>query len=285
MSGEQIQHVPIGRIISNPQVRKKFDQASIISLAESFMAVGQQQPLRVRAEGDHFVLVDGERRLRAGQLREMATMAVIVETASLDDADVLQRQLIANIQREDLQPLERARGIQQLKTLRKCTASEVAKLLAMSPATVTRLLALLSLPEELQRRIESGELSPSAAYELSRIEDTTEQGTRAEQVLTRKLTRDGLVAASKSARRQKSGDKPEKALNRVTAVLGDGRSVTVAAADLNLESFITVLEELLTQARRIRPQGLSLQTFARMLKEKSQPVHSAQNPGGPHATV
>lgn len=278
---EQIQHIEIGRIVANPQVRKTFDESSLASMAESLAAVGQLQPVRVRQSGEKFVVVDGERRLRAGLIAKLTTLAVIVEVEKLDDADVLIRQLVANIQREDLTPLEKARGIHSLMKQLKCNCSEVAKRVAMSAATVTRLLALLTLPDELQRRVETGDIPASAAYELSRIDNPAERDTHADALADGRLTRDGLVAASKSARRL-GGEKPIAAAARVTAMLGQGRSVTVVSQNLNLDSFIAVLEDLLSRARRIRPQGLTLQTFAKMLKEQCQPSLSAPAAGGLH---
>src|SRR4051794_38916321 len=87
------------------QVRESFD--GIDGLADTLSEVGQLHPIRVRKEGDYYLIVDGERRYRAAKQLGWKTISCIVEQKDLSAGEVTQRQLIANCQREDLKPLEK----------------------------------------------------------------------------------------------------------------------------------------------------------------------------------
>lgn len=262
---EQISLIPIGQITADEQVRKIFDKTAIESLAASLIEVGQLQPIRVRLTSNGYRIVDGELRFRAASEAGLGELAAIIEEKELGTADVLQRQLVANCQRNDLTPLETANAISQLMTATRCNASEAAKMLSMSPATVTRLLALLKLPEELQAKVANGELAASAAYELTRISEPAELAEAAAKLTSGKLTRDGL----RSARKKGPHDPDETKVSRVTAMLGDGRSVVVAGPELDLDQCIATLSQLLRKVRSAKRSGLSLQTLVNVLKDQN----------------
>jgi len=264
---EQIQHIPLDKIVAEVQVRKAFDEEGLVGLAAMLKDVGQLQPCRVRKSKDAFVIVDGERRYRAAKLAGLTTLAVIIEGKDLCEGEVLQRQLIANCQREDLTPLEKAKGIAELMKSTGWKAGEAATRLGTSNGTATRLLALLSLPESIQDQVASGVIPASAAYELSRVGDAGQQQELANQFAAGRLTRDALAGAIKAQAKGTTKD-PSSAAGRATAQLGDGRSVTVVGCSLSLEGFIEILEELLAKARKVRPQGVELGTFCKMLRDQ-----------------
>jgi ParB family chromosome partitioning protein len=269
MCNEQIQYPRLDQVATASQVREHFDEESIYGLAMSLKEVGQLQPIRVRKVGDKFVIVDGERRFRAAKKAGFTTIAAIIEEKDMTGGEVVQRQMIANCQREDLTPLEKSKAVAGLMEETGWNASQVAAKLGLSNATVTRLLALLTLPAEVQKRVASGEIAASAAYELARVEDAGEQAKLANQLASGRLTRDGLTGAMKASRNEKPPAGGTQAA-RATAVLGPGRSVTVACADLTLERFIELIEELLAKARKVRPQGVELSTFVKMLRDQSR---------------
>lgn len=266
---EQIQYFPIERIKAQTQVRREFPTESLAELAASLKEVGQLQPIRVRKVGEEFLIVDGERRYRAAQLAGMATLAVIVEEKDLSNGEVIQRQLIANCQREDLSPIEKARAMSQLMDSTGWKLGVMATRLGISAGSATKLMGLLKLPAAIQRQVTSGKIGLSAAYELTRVEDTETQQGLAEQLATGQLTRDALAGRLKSQQKP-VGRSTNGSTGRVTAQLGAGRTVTVAGPALNLEGFIELLEELLGKARKIRPQGVELGTFIKMLKDQAQ---------------
>ena len=155
---EQIQYIAVDRITANPQVRKVFDLEALEGLAASLQEVGQLQPLRVRMVGDKFIIVDGERRYRAAKLAALETLAVIVEGKDLCESELLQRQLMANCQREDLSPIEKAKAITQLMEVTGWKVGEAAGKLGMSAGMATKLLGILKLPEPILLQVTAGNL-------------------------------------------------------------------------------------------------------------------------------
>lgn len=266
MVQEHVQYLPLNQIAVEQNVRTTFDDESLEGLLLSLKSVGQLQPIRVRKVGDRYVIVDGERRYRAARKLEMPTLAVIVEGKELGEGAVVLRQLVANVQREDLLPLEKAHAIRKLMAATQWNASETATRLGISNANVSRLLALLELPAEIQERVAAGEIPASAAYHLAKCHNPEQQADLAQQVASGKLTRDALVGARKAARRTQ-GDSPVSPVSRATAMLGINQSVTVAGRSLTLDDFIALLEECLTKARQSRTKGLALGTFLRMCKD------------------
>src|SRR5208282_712517 len=161
MATEQIQYFTLDRISVAPQVRKHFDEEALAGLAQSLREIGQQQPIRVRREGERLVIVDGERRYRAAKKAGMPTIGVVIDEKELCAGEVLHRQLIANIQREDLSPMEKARAIDELLKETGWTATVVASKIGLSNATVSRLLSLLNLPDNIQQQVSAGEVPMS----------------------------------------------------------------------------------------------------------------------------
>lgn len=269
MHEDVIQYVPIELLLAEPQVRRVFDAQEIEALGVSICEVGMLQPIRVRKEGDRLPIVDGERRYRAALCIGLATVPVIVEGKPLDEGEILQRQLIANCQRADLSSLEKAVAISQLMQFEACSASQVAAKLALSPATVTRLLASLALPEPIRRQIAAGKISASAAYELAQVKDTAEQAALAEQLVAGTLSRDTLAGKRKEHARH-GGKIGDLTMQRATAVLDAERSVTVTAPGLSLDGFIQAIEDVLARARRERTRGVALATFIKVLRDQAR---------------
>jgi ParB/RepB/Spo0J family partition protein len=267
---EQIQYLPIGKIVCERQVRDHIEEASLRELASGLKEVGQLQPIRVRTVGDKYVVLDGERRfLAAANYAGFQTIAAIIETQDLDEGQIIRRQLIANCH-EELKPMEKARAIGRLMEVTGWSASEGAKRLGMSNANVSRLLALLSLPAPIQKQVEDGVIPSSAAAELARVDDPAKQGELAQRIANGQLTRDGLTGERKAARKNGSNT-TKRAGSRATAVLDKKRRVTVWGEDgLDLESFLQILEELAAKVRKFRPRGIGLQTGLRILKEEAK---------------
>lgn len=268
MKPQTIHHLTIDKFICQPQVRDRLDPAKIEQMAQSFKTVGQLQPILARRDGERFVPTDGHYRLAAARHLGWKAIAAILEENPLSAGDVLTRQLIANCQRDDLTDLEIARGIERLMETTGWTASQVATNLGFSNAKVSGLRKLLTLPVGILTEVETGKISASAAAELARCDDPAEQAELAQRLAEGRLTRDGVAGARKAARRAANGD--DARLTRVTAPLGEGRSITIAGAELTLESLIEAVEQLLAKARRVRSQGIALRTFVKMLKDQAE---------------
>ncbi len=274
MVQEVIQYLPTENIECDAQIREQFPEQELIGLARSMQEVGLQQPIRVRRDCDRLVVVDGERRLRAARLIKMREIAAIIEEKELCPGEILQLQIISHVQKSDLSPYARAKGIKQLIEATGWTAAEAAGKVGQSASSVAKLLALTSLPDSIREKLTAGQISQSSAYELSRVDDPAKQAELAQQVAERRLTRDQL---SLSVKAQHNGDAEKTPVpsSRVTAALAGGQSVTVTAAGLTLERFIEVIEAVLAKARKSRGHGLGLREFVRMLRNESKAAIAA----------
>ncbi|KAA3637772.1 MAG: ParB/RepB/Spo0J family partition protein [Armatimonadetes bacterium] len=163
--------IPIKDIDPNPkQPRTEFDQSGIDSLADSISAVGLLQPVVVRAESDRYVLVAGERRLRAAKQAGLATIPAVIRDTTDDEANLTEA-LVENLQREDLSPLEEAAAFNQLLEDYGMTHEQVAQQVGRSRSAVTNTVRLLQLPAPIQAMLASGSLSAGHARALLGSED------------------------------------------------------------------------------------------------------------------
>lgn len=164
--------IRVDGIRANPhQPRSEFDPDRIDALAASIEAVGLLQPIVVRAEGDDYVLVAGERRLRAVRQLGHATVAAVIRDET-DAATNLTEALVENLQREDLNPLEEAAAYQTLLEEYGMTHDEVGERVGKSRSAVTNTVRLLGLPAQIQRIVASGDLAAGHARALLGCEDT-----------------------------------------------------------------------------------------------------------------
>lgn len=161
------------------QPRTEFDEESISELAASLKVKGQLQPIRVRwsEHAKAWTIIAGERRWRAAQLAGLEKVQCYFHDGELTESEILQEQVIENIQRRSLQPLEEARSFAKLMKLENWKGKEVASSLGLHPTKVSRSLALLKLPAELQSQVASGELPARTAYEISKIRDDEQRRT------------------------------------------------------------------------------------------------------------
>ena len=161
--GVSIQEIPIGELDPNPdQPRQTFSEESIAQLSSSIRDQGVLQPLLVvPGNGGRYRIVAGERRYRAGRIAGLETLPCIVK-----DIDVIHQMeiaLIENLQREDLNPLEAAKGIQALMQQCGYTQEKVSARLGKSRPAVANLLRMLSLPDEVTEMVRDGLLTACCA--------------------------------------------------------------------------------------------------------------------------
>lgn len=263
-----IQQIPLDKIISGKQVRERFDEESLTGLTQSMRESGQQEPIHVLPlDGDRYSLLTGGRRLRAARKAGWTSVSAIVEDGDLSKGEILVRQIIENAQREDLSPLEKAKAIDLLMKETGWNATQTAAKLGLANGTITKLLALLSLPDGVQQRIRDGELPATAAYKLTHVKDSAEQDQLASRVANGDLTRDQLSGAIKARKRNRGAKKnPSPRCSHATAKLEGRQSVTVSAPALDLNSFVQILEKLLAHAEQARSDGLTLDALLKRLK-------------------
>lgn len=166
-SNDQVRLLPVESISPNPQQpRKSFDSEQLEDLAASIKLHGVIQPLIVIAAErvDRYTLIAGERRLRASKLAGLKEVPAIVRTASQQEQ--LEFAIIENVQREDLNPLERAKAYQNLADQFSLTHEDIARRVGKNRATVTNTLRLLNLPLSVQQALLNGAISEGHARSL-----------------------------------------------------------------------------------------------------------------------
>jgi ParB family chromosome partitioning protein len=198
-----LQEIPVAAIRPNPQQpREHFDEESLAALAESIREVGVLQPILVRAGGDGFEMIAGERRWRAARRIGLQTIPGIVRTA--DDASMLQQAIIENVQREELNPLEEAAAYQQLIEDFSLTHDDVAGRVGKSRTTITNTLRLLQLPPSIQRHLKERSLRMGHARALLGTPDRAFQ----EQLAKRAVAEELSVREVEEAIRRRDDAKP-----------------------------------------------------------------------------
>jgi ParB family chromosome partitioning protein len=171
---DSLSQVGVDLIDGNPfQPRKTFDDDELSSLQESIRHHGILQPLVVRQQGTRFQLVAGERRLRAA--RAAGLMDVPVRIVDFNDQQVLEAALVENIQRADLNPIEKAQGFRDYLDRFQMKHEELAARIGIARTTLSNLLGLLELPQEIQDRVRTGQISVGHAKILKGINDPERQ--------------------------------------------------------------------------------------------------------------
>jgi ParB family chromosome partitioning protein len=158
----------------NPyQPRQTFDDAEIADLADSIRTHGILQPLIVRRLGDGFELVAGERRLRAAQAADWRQ--VPVQIRDVDDRQMAELAIVENVQRKDLNAIEKAESFERYIDQYQCTQEELAARVHIDRSTVANLIRLLELPADVKRMVQEGEISQGHARALLPLGDEQEQ--------------------------------------------------------------------------------------------------------------
>ncbi len=164
----------LDRIQFNPyQPRKQFDEDELKSLTDSVKTHGILQPLVVRAVGEGYQLIAGERRLRAAQAAGLKEVPVHV--VGFDDQQVFEAALVENIQRTDLNAIEKAQGFKEYLDKFGMTQEQLGAKLGLDRTTISNLLGLLNLAEEVQLAVRSAQISLGHAKILKGIPEHDRQ--------------------------------------------------------------------------------------------------------------
>jgi ParB family transcriptional regulator, chromosome partitioning protein len=170
----RLMSIPVEAIRNNPlQPRRTFDEAGLASLAASLRDRGTLQPIVVRPAEGGYELVAGERRLRAARIAGLLELPAIVR--STGDGELLELALIENIQRTDLNAVERARAYRVLHEAHGLSHEEIARRMGEDRATVSNYIRLLSLPEEILDMLVNSQLSMGHARALLGCTDLNTQ--------------------------------------------------------------------------------------------------------------
>lgn len=193
--------IRLDQIRPNPsQPRKVFDDGSIAELAASIERHGLIQPVTVRRiadEDDYYLLVAGERRLRAVRLLGRAAILAVITDGDADEIG-----LIENLQRQDLKPVDEADGVFRLMSQHGYTQEHVAKILGKGRPTISDLVQIAKLPEEIKHECRCLDVVKSALLEIARITDPAQQMSA-----WRKLKEGCSLRAAREARSGVAGAK------------------------------------------------------------------------------
>ncbi len=196
--GSSIYWVEVERIKPNPfQPRKEFDEAALKSLAESIRQYGILQPLTVTkkeietpGEGIRveYELIAGERRLRASKLAGVAQVPCVIRTSEQSDQEKLELAIIENLQREDLNPVDRAQAFKQLAEAFGLKHIDIGKKIGRSREYVSNTLRILNLPKEMLDALAAGEIVEGHTRPLLMLIDRPqEQKTLFQEIITKRL--------------------------------------------------------------------------------------------------
>ena len=163
----EMTEIAVADIVPNPsQPRREFDEEALSELADSLRTLGVIQPVTVRRNADgKYMLISGERRWRASQLAGLETLPAYVREA--DDADLHAMALVENLQREDLNAIEVALGLQRLVEECGLTQDALSEKVGMKRPTVANYMRLLKLPAEVQLALKEGAISMGHAKALA----------------------------------------------------------------------------------------------------------------------
>jgi len=184
---EEVREVAVDQIAPNPkQPRTDIDDGAVAELADSVRKVGVLQAIIVRPYSDGYQIIAGERRWRAARMAGLERVPVRV--LNIGETESLELALIENLQREDLNPIEEARGFRRLLSDHQMTQAELADKVSKSRSAVTNALRLLDLPEEVQGLVYQGALSAGHARTILSVPDEAMRVRLAEKVVAEGLS-------------------------------------------------------------------------------------------------
>jgi ParB family chromosome partitioning protein len=251
---DAVSTMEINTIRPNPyQPRTEFDPKDIESLSESLKKDGLLQPVVVRPAGAGFYqLVAGERRWRAAKLAGLARIPVVVR--NVEDKKMLELALVENIQRRDLNPMEKARAFKQLMTLNSWTQDQTADAMGMGRPTVANFLRLLDLQLEVQDAVSRGAITMGHAKALAAVPQRANQLQLLKQIVQDDLSvraLETLVGPKSGGGSSKSAKKSEPYLKEFEQKLMDKLGVRVQIHPDSIVISYSSKEELTRVLKRL----------------------------------
>jgi ParB family chromosome partitioning protein len=211
--------VPLDQIETNPfQPRKDFDPEDLAQLKASLATHGLLQPVVVRPNGTGFQLIAGERRLRAA--REAGWTEIPVRIVDFNDQQIFEAALIENLQRSDLNAIEKAQGFQEYMNRYQVTQEELARKIGFDRSTVSNLIRLLELPPDVQDAVRTGQISSGHARALLSLNDPDRQAALCKEVIAKGLSVRTVEMLVKQNKPEANGDAPKPTVEKTRHVQG-----------------------------------------------------------------
>jgi len=209
-SNEEISLIDISSIKTNPyQPRIDFNEEEIKNLAQSIENQGLLQPVVVRQKDTHYEIISGERRFRAFCYLKRDKLPCIVKT-KISDREMLELALVENIQREELNEIEKAIAYQKLLLEFNYTHEELSKQVGKSRTAITNSLRLLNLPEEIQQMVRQERITMGHARALLALENEKDQLQLAHRIETENLSVRDIEKESQANKEKKIQKLPYK---------------------------------------------------------------------------
>ncbi|ADV45711.1 ParB/RepB/Spo0J family partition protein [Nitratifractor salsuginis] len=260
--GDAVRELPVEAIEPNPyQPRKSFDPERLNELAESIRRHGLLQPVVVIPNGEGWILVAGERRLRAHKIIGAEKIRAIIADVDLDRLRMRELALVENIQRENLNPVELAEAYRELLEVHGITHEELASIVHKSRSQITNTLRLLSLSDYAKKQLVEGRLSQGHAKILLSLPEE-KQRIVVDTILGRKLSvreTEELVKSNrdrktekKSRKREQIGKRDPELEARLARLLPFPHRFTPKGIEIDLpdDAALEALIDLLEKSRR-----------------------------------
>jgi ParB family chromosome partitioning protein len=242
--------LPLDAILTDPQPRTEFSPDDLGRLAESIKRFGQLAPIRVRFDEGRgrWVVLVGERRFRACRLAGLERVRVEFVERQMSESDMLAEQVVENVVRADLQPVEQGRAYRRLIELNGWTAQALAETLGVEPTAVYRALALLRLPDDVAAQVDAGEIKASAGYELAKLQIADDQRALAQRILAEGLDHKATVEEVKRRRRVGQGKSRGRSAKATTFRTAAGKVTVEPRKGAGREAVVFALREALAKA-------------------------------------
>ena len=251
--GAEIVDIDIELVDPNPyQPRKEFDKERLRELSESIVRHGMLQPVVVVRSKDRYILVAGERRLRAHKLAKLETIRAVVADLDIDESRMRELALVENIQRENLNPVELAHAYKELIEIHKITHEELSHIVHKSRSQITNTLRILTLGEYAIEKLRSDRISQGHAKILVGLPEK-EQKIMVDTIIGRKLSvreTEKIVQKSRGAtgkREKKRYEMNKEQRAMLSSLIPLKHKVTKGAVEIRIdseESYTTALEYL-----------------------------------------
>ncbi len=240
-AGASIRQIPLSQIVANPrQPRLRFVEEPLDELVASIHEHGVLQPITVRPQDDRFEIIAGERRFRACQKAGLQAIPALVKAVS--DLEAYELSLIENLQREDLDPVEEARGYRRLADDFSLTQEQIAQKVGKNRATVANALRLLDLSDEILSYLSQGRLTTGHAKAILGLTDADARAQVARDVIRQGLN---VRQTERLIAHLRPGD-----------VTGRTRSKAAAGdTPVHLKALQDALQQKLGTRVQIRPSG------------------------------
>ncbi len=193
-------NIPLSRIVRDKnQPRKTFDNKTIIELASSIKEQGIINPITVRPQGNKFIIIAGERRFLAASRAGLKTVPAQIRKVSKNDVMLIS--LIENLQREDLNSIDRAEGIKALKVNLGLPWNQIGKKLGLSKQRILDLVGLLDLPDEIKKDIRDKKLTEKHGRALRKLKDDKDKILEVSEIIKKeKLSGDKTLKLAKEVK-------------------------------------------------------------------------------------